>query len=203
MSAALLQDNEKFNELEDDRESCLHVLTWTALRLTNHTTSKGRSSDFLRAFDEEYENEDGVKGGALEKGFLVTREISRAVKFDRRPHLDKLIRELTEAFAVRYEEPPSARDLQALEDALEAHIPESVMTNLPAFSYRKRLDDLVAPSWLVDPFRRYLDADTWPPSDEARGQLIGTGSSKKRAREQGKLEQPIPRMKSQRLSDGS
>jgi hypothetical protein len=48
----------------------------------------------------------------------------RMVKFDRRPHLDKLIRELTEAFATRYEEPPSARDLQALEDALEAHVPE-------------------------------------------------------------------------------
>ncbi|KIM72265.1 hypothetical protein PILCRDRAFT_82020, partial [Piloderma croceum F 1598] len=37
MSAALLQDNEKCNELEDDRESCLHVLTWTALRFTKHT----------------------------------------------------------------------------------------------------------------------------------------------------------------------
>jgi hypothetical protein len=203
MSAALLQNNKKFNELEDDRESCLHVLTWTALRLTNHTISNGRSSDFLRTFDEEYQNEDGVKGGELKMGFLVSRKIPRMVKFDRRPRLDKLIEELTEACAVRYEKPPSARDLQALEDALEAHVPESVMTNLPAFSYRRRLDDLAAPSWLVDTFHRYLDADPWPPSDEAQGQLIGTGSNKKRAREQGKLEQRIPRMKSQRLSDGS
>jgi hypothetical protein len=173
------------------------------LRITNHTISNGRSSDFLRAFDEEYENEDGVKGGELKMGFLVSCKIPRVVKFDRRPHLDKLIRELTEAFAARYEEPPSARDLQALEDALEAHVPESVMTNLPAFGYRKRLDDLAAPSWLVDTFRRHLDADTWPPSDGAQGQLVGTGSNKKRTREQGKLEQRIPRMKSQRLSDGS
>jgi hypothetical protein len=67
----------------------------------------------------------------------------------------------------------------------------------------KRLEDLAAPSWLVNTFRRYLDADTWPPSDTARGQPIGTGSNKKRAREQGKLEQRIACMKGQRLSDGS
>jgi len=136
------------------------------------------------------------KGGDLKRGFLATREIPRVVKFDRRPQLDALVRELTEAFAVRYEEPPSGMDLQALEDARVVKVPESVMTNLPAFSYRKRLDELAASSWLVDTFRRYLDANPWPPSDKARGQPIGTGSSNKRAREQTKLE-------SQRLRDGS
>jgi hypothetical protein len=203
MSAALLQDKQKCNELEDDRESCLHVLTWTALRFTNHTLTGGGTSRFLRPFDEEYEDEEGVKGGDLKRGFLATREIPRVVKFDRLPHLDALIRQLTETFAARYEEPPSADQLQALEQAQAANIDPSIISGLTAFNYQKRLDDLVAPSWLVDTFRRYLDADTWPPSDEARGQLIGTGSNKKRAREQGKLEQRIPRMKSQRLSDGS
>src|ERR1700689_280189 len=127
MSAALLQDNEKYNELEDDRESCLHVLTWTALRFTNHTISGGGTSRFLRAFDEEYEDEEGVKGGDLKRGFLATREIPRVVKFDRRPQLDALIEELTETFAIRYEKPPSTKDLQALEDAQVSNIPESVI----------------------------------------------------------------------------
>jgi hypothetical protein len=203
MSAALLRNNKKFNAVEDDRESCLHVLAWTALRFTKHTCSEGDSSTFLRAFDEEYETADGVKGGDLKKGFLLGRDIPRLVKFDRRPHLDKLIRELTEAFAVRYEEPPSAKDLQALEDAQIANVPESVMTNLPAFSYRKRLDDLAAPNWLVDTFRRNLNADFWPSSDKFREQPIGTGSSKKRAREQDKLVVRIPGTKSQRRSNGS
>ena len=69
----------------------------------------------------------------------MTREIPRVVRFDRRPHLDKLIRELTESFATRYEEPPTARDLQALEDALEAHVPESVIfgvNNVLAYAAR-------------------------------------------------------------------
>jgi len=203
MSVALLRNNDKCNELEDDRESCLHVLTWTALRCTNHTISGGSTSRFLRAFDEEYEDEESIKGGDLKRGFLATREIPHAVKFDHRPHLDKLIRELTEAFAVRYEEPPSAKDLQALEDAQIANVPESVMTNLPAFSYRKCLDNLAAPSWLVDTFRHNLNPDLWPSSDKFRRQPIGTGSSKKRAREQGKLEVRMPGTKSQRRSDGS
>jgi hypothetical protein len=111
MSAALLRNNKKCHELEDDRESCLHVLIWTALRFTEHTCSEGHSSTFLRAFDEAYEDGDGVKGGDLKRGFLATREIPRVVKFDGQPHLDKLIRELTEAFAVRYEEPPSAEQI--------------------------------------------------------------------------------------------
>ncbi|KAF8240909.1 hypothetical protein L208DRAFT_1383903 [Tricholoma matsutake] len=41
---------------------------------------------------------------------------------------------------------PQPKDLQALEDALVANVPESVMSNLPTFTDRKYLDDLVAPS---------------------------------------------------------
>jgi hypothetical protein len=178
-------------------------LIWTALRLTNHTISNGRSSDFLRAFDEEYENEDGVKGGALKKGFLLGRDIPRVVKFDRCPHLDKLIRELTKAFAACYEEPLSDEDCETLKDMKSNNAPPSYLYSNAAFKYQKHLNDLVTPSWPVDTFRRHLNADFWPPSDEARGQPIDTGSSKKRAREQGELEVRIPGTKSQRRSDGS
>jgi hypothetical protein len=125
------------------------------------------------------------------------------VKFDRRPHLDKLIEELTEGFSVRYEKPLSTKVLQALEDAWVSNVPESVISNLPALSYRKRLDDLATPSWLVDTFRRHLNADPWPLSAKAQGQPIGIRSGKKRAREQAKLEPCIPHAKSQRFSNGS
>ena len=202
MSAALLHDNSKCNKLEDDRQSCLHVLTWTALRFTDHTISGGGTSRFLRAFDEEYEDEDGVKGGDLKEGFLLGRSIPRVVQFDCRPHLDALIRELTEAFAARYE-PPSDDYIRGLERARADNVDPSIMRLLPAFDYQKRLGDLTAPSWLVDTFRRHLDAEPWPQSDKAQRQAIGTGSSKKREREQAKLESRIPHAKSQRFSDGS
>jgi hypothetical protein len=203
MSAALLRNKDKCNELEDDRESCLHVLTWTALRFTDHTISGGSINRFLRAFDEEYEDEEGVKGGDLKRGFLATREIPRVVEFHGRPQLDKLIRELTEAFAARYEEPPSAEQINQLQRLRDKGLTDEELGNDVVLNYEKRMAFLKSPDWLVHTFRCYLSADPWPGSDKARGQPIGTGSSKKRAREQDKLEVRIPGTKSQRRSDGS
>ena len=78
-------NSEKLNDLKDDRESCLHVLTWMALNSTNHTISGGSSCTFLRIFDEDYEDKSCVKGGDLKKDFLLCREIPCTVKFDGRP----------------------------------------------------------------------------------------------------------------------
>jgi hypothetical protein len=103
-------------------------------------------ADSSGVFDGEYQDEQDVKGGDLKMGFLVTREITRVVKFDRRPELDALIKELTEAFAARYEEPPSAKDLQALEEALAANLPPSIMAGLTTFKYQQHLDNLAAPN---------------------------------------------------------
>jgi hypothetical protein len=204
MSAALLRNNDKCNELEDDRESCLHVLTWTGLRFTNHTISGSGTSRFLRAFDEEYEDEEGVRGGDLKKGFLLGHDIPRVVKFDDRPHLDKLIEELTEAFAVRYEKPPSAEQINQLQRLRDKGLTDEELGNdSVVLNYEKRMAFLKSPDWLVHTFGRHLKADPWPLSDKARRQPIGTGSSKKRAREGCKLEVRIPGAKSQRRSDGS
>ena len=203
MSAALLHDNSKCNKLEDDRESCLHVLTWTALRFTDHTISGGGTSRFFRAFDEQYQDKDGVRGGDLKKGFLLGRDIPRVIKFDPRPHLDALVRELTEVFAARYEEPPSAEQISQLQRLRDKGLTDDELGNDVVLNYEKRMASLKSPSWLVDTSRHHLDSEPWPLSDKAQGQLIVTGSSKKRAREQAKLESRIPHMKSQRFSDGS
>ena len=61
---------------------------------------------------------------------------------------------------------------QVFEYARVANVPESIMTNSAALSYRKGLDDLAAPSWLVDTFHRHLNIHPWPLSDEAQGQSI-------------------------------
>jgi len=204
MSAALLRNNNKCNELKDDRESCLHVLTWTTLHFTNHTISGSGTTRFLRAFDEEYEDEEGVRGGDLKKGFLLGHDIPRVVKFDRRPQLDALIEELTEAFAVRYEKPLLAEQINQLRCLRDKGLTDKELGNdSVVLNYEKRMAFLKSPDWLVHTFGRYLDADPWPLSDKAQRQSIGTGSSKKRAREDGKLEVRIPGTKCQRRSDGS
>ena len=142
-----------------------------ALRFTDYTTS-GCTRDILRTFRNAYDTTESTEGAYVKKGILLFHDVSRVVKFDHRPQLDALIEELTRTFAVRYENPPPPMNLQAPRDAC---IPESIITQLPAFSYQKRLDDLVAPNWLVDIFRRYLSADPWPVSDKAtRRNPIGT-----------------------------
>ena len=142
-----------------------------ALRFTDYTTS-GCIRDTLRTFRNAYDTTESIEGGYVKKGILLGHDVSRVVKFDHRPHLDALTKELTRTFAVRYANPPPPIHLQAIRDA---YIPESIITQLPAFGYQKRLDDLVAPNWLVDTFRRYLIADPWPVSDKAtRSKPIGT-----------------------------
>jgi hypothetical protein len=173
-----------------------------ALRFTNHTISGGSASRFLRAFDEEYQDEQDVKGD-LKMGFLLAREITRVVKFDHRPQLDALVRELTEAFAVRYEEPPSAEQINQLQRLRDKGLTDEELGNDVVLNYEKRMAFLKSPDWLMHTFWRHLNTDPLPPSDRARGQAIGTGSGKKRAREQAKLEPRIPYAKSQRFTDGS
>jgi hypothetical protein len=89
------------------------------------------------------------------------------VKFDHRPQLDELIKELTETFTVCYEKPPSREDFETLKDMQSNNTPLSYLHSNAAFKYQKRLDDLATPSWLVDTFRRHLDTDPWPLSDKA------------------------------------
>jgi len=133
------------------------------------TCSEGGSGTFLRAIDEEYETADGVKGGDLKKDFLLGRD---RFKFDRRPQLDALIRDLTDAFAARYEELLTADQFDALKQMQSSNVPSFFLGENITFKYQKRLNDLVSPSWLVDTFQRSLDTDPWPPSDKARGQPI-------------------------------
>jgi hypothetical protein len=158
---------------------------------------------FLRAFDEEYEDEEGVKGGDLKRVFLATHEIPRVVKFDQQPHLDALNKELTQTLAVRYEEPPSAEQINQLQCLRDKGLTDEELGNDSILNYEKRMAFLKSPDWLVHNFECHISADSWPPSDKAQVQPIGTGFSKNRARERCKLEVRIPGAKSQRLSDGS
>jgi hypothetical protein len=139
-------------------------LTWTVLHFTKHTISGGSSNRFLRAFDEEYEDEDGVKGGILKKGFLLGCDIPCMVKFDCCPCLDRLIKELTEAFAVHYDKPLPHGDFEALKDMQSNNAPPSYNSS---FKYQQWLDDLATPSWLVDTFHCHLNVDPWSPSNKA------------------------------------
>ena len=198
MSAELLQEIKKRNELEDDRESCLHVLTWMALRYTSHSISKGCLKGFLKDFDETYEVTGGVNGGMYKESSLLRRAIPKQVKFDRRPHLDNLIDELTKTFAIRYETKPSKEEFERFEewekkgkfgknpseeDSEELKLLfKKVLADLRVSIYRERTGSLKKRGWLVETFKRHLDAGSWPTSDKAKKQLTDDEHRAKRRR---------------------
>jgi hypothetical protein len=193
MSAALLQNTAKPNELEDDRESCLHVLTWMVLCYTElgilNDTELGNSNvtwrDLLRPFDEAYKAGDVVKGGIHKQVSLTDNNIPDLVKFNDRPHLDALIEELTKTFAFRYKK-PTEDDFKEF-DELEAtglHS-EKLLAADPVFKYRDRMSSLQSRGWLVKTFRHHLAGDPWPTSDkpvekDSEGEVIEPSAKRRR-----------------------
>ena len=209
MSAALLQNAAKPNELEDDRESCLHVLTWMSLchtelssandaELSSSNDTELSSSmymelddsnvtwrDLLMPFDEAFKVGDGVRGGIHKQVSLTDNKIPRHVKFNDRPHLDALIEELTETFAFRYKK--LTKDDFKKFDELEAtglHS-EELLAAHPVFNYRDRMSSLQSRGWLVKTFRHHLAGDPWPTSDkplekDSEGEVVEPRTKRRR-----------------------
>lgn len=211
MSAALLKNPSAPHLLEDDRESCFHVLVWTALKYSKHRTcepalrpssdrdppaSGGDIMEFLRAFDEAYADAAGnVRGGQLKSGVLVTGSLCLKVRFEKRPLLDKLVDDLNRIFQVRYENPPSQEDKDELNELRAAGAPESELRRLSAYKYQARKDKLRARGWLVDTIRSYLTTpDNWPDDNAERQKTVGqTGSKRKVAMDQANLDGRAPK----------
>ena len=162
MSAGLLRDDDAgVNELADDRESCLYVLTWTALRYTKHTIKNDTLIELLRPFNEVSKVRDFVKGGKFKLVSFLHRDIPVQVRFDGGPHLDKLIADLTSVIAARYEALPSPL-------YTEASRIEILLKNLR----NAAMDSLKRRGWLVETFKRHLDAGSWQSLDEVVKQSI-------------------------------
>jgi hypothetical protein len=131
------------------------------------------------------------------------------VKFKDRPALDQLVKELTDALSVRYEQPPTAEDIELLDEARNSamHIPFKLLSGLVAFRYEERMRKLTSSSWLVDTFRRHLaDRAVWPQSDKAVPQVVDSGglmSSRKRKSDQARIESNVPRLGKMLKEDGS
>jgi hypothetical protein len=166
MSARLLEDQNHFHDIEDDRESALYVLLWTALRYTKHAEELKNTvtvKQLLEAFDEASpDGSGGVMGGVLKTKFLSTNS---ELRFEGRPQFEALILKLCRAFGFRYA-------VQLFPEDTER--------------FRKGREILRSENWLVDMLRHFLDADGWPSDDKAEPQetVIEATTSHKRELDQ-------------------
>lgn len=138
MSVAVLEENNKCHEIADDRESSLHVLTWTALRCMKYeilNKDKG-VKEFFDAFDEARKRDNGsFHGGISKKVLMVTNHMRSWINFEATP-LNGLIEELNGVFAVRYENKPTKQQRDQLQEVLKGPHP-------PADEYLRNNDVVV------------------------------------------------------------
>ena len=98
MSVALLQNTQDVHEILDDRESAFHVLTWSALRYTPHS-SRDDVGLHLMPYDEVIAYRSGAVEGGSGKMYMIQNGLK--VTFHP-PELHNLIDELRRWFRERY-----------------------------------------------------------------------------------------------------
>ena len=155
MSVALLQNDRHVHEILDDRESAFHVLTWSALRYTAHS-SRDDVGPHMKPYDEAVAYQDGnVEGGSGKKNM-----IQNGLKVIFHPSvLHKLIDDLRALFDLRY--PPLSvtlcDDIHCIWKARNA----------------RRLEQMKCRDGLVRIFREWLRSPDWLSADMAKANALG------------------------------
>ena len=176
MSVTLLENNQHVHGILDDRESAFHVLTWSALRYTAHS-SRDDVGPHMKPYDEAVAYRDGnVQGGSGKKNMI--RDPLKVTFHP--PALHELIDDLRALFDLRY--PPLSvtlcDDIHCLWKAKNA----------------RRLQQMKCRDGLVRIFREWLRSPDWLPADMAKANALG-----KRAAQDTNLRPS----KSQKRNDGS
>jgi hypothetical protein len=158
--------------ITDDLESFLHVLSWVALRFARHQlTPKGLTDLLVQVFDNAYVEDDGSpRGGLGKQNFMIARTIKKSGFHH--PILPKLFQDLTEVYAVRYDEPPSDADIAEFhrlraEDPAMAKAMEHYGAKVP--EYERKMAALGSSDWMLQRFTEALaDVKLWPPGDKSQ-----------------------------------
>jgi len=220
MSAALLQNPELRQDLQDDRESAFHVLSWIALRYTKHNKLHELSS-LLDVYDECHDTAAGARGGRGKLAFMD--HDCKTLEFDRRPALTELVRSLAVTISVRYDDspipkadieevhllllnldtdPPGPQDIPAIYSLLSPPDPVDFGRQLQAYPFALAKLKIRKRGWLVRSIRHFADDDPrWHESDKAELNPIIGGSTGKR-KIQTDFEDRIPSTKSMKLLNG-
>ncbi|PPQ73445.1 hypothetical protein CVT26_015832 [Gymnopilus dilepis] len=204
MSVALLKNPSAEHCIEDDRESALYVLLWTALRHSKHSTPSGTTAPHSSShpisllhlgFDEAYTTSSGeMRGGHIKACILLGNRLSNVVQFHQRPQLDALLTALQEVFQFRYQPRPKDKDCQLFEKLKEEGFDENFLKLTIPYMYFNGLEKLKQRGWLVNTLRDFLSNDDWPQADKAELQGIPQTTNKRQfVQDQLSLIEPDPK----------
>ncbi|GJJ09148.1 hypothetical protein Clacol_003370 [Clathrus columnatus] len=159
IACRLLEDPTAVQDLTDDVESFIHVLTLISFRYAKHNLSNETVNAYLASiFDRAYYEKDGLaKGGDTKMNYLSSPSQLTKTQFEN-PILKELLLTITDTIATRYRETPSLKEakgsLTVLKHLVNAH--EETLV---------RLKDS---EWIIGEFASALKSPSWPANDEAR-----------------------------------
>ncbi|RDB29759.1 hypothetical protein Hypma_013831 [Hypsizygus marmoreus] len=187
--------------LADDMESLLHVLSWVALRYMSHAMRPADLSKTLETtFDGHYKEGLQWVGDRSKKIFLTGREISRIGL--KNAVFVYLLRDLTDIFAVEYEEPePRAFEkYNALmkQGGLSTGTPQEKKLANQVVDYNERKAQRESPEWVLGIFEQALEDSSWLPDDSRVMNKLPTKRDGGRKRKTADDEIPSDRSESRR-----
>jgi hypothetical protein len=158
--------------LQDDLESSIYVLLWITL-MYSETSDKSQVPSFLSGVLDP--RPYGTTGGYGKADFLKARTFLQRVTYLGRPALHRLITQLAELFAVRYEDEPTDgqyanADFLSMNIAANPDVPEfqKAYEETIVYSYRNRIQALSGYQYTIDLFEDALrDPASWPSDDHA------------------------------------
>jgi hypothetical protein len=160
------------HNFKDDLESSVYVLLWVALMYSEPSERDLVAAFLMNVLDPQ---PSGTTGGSSKADFLQARTFLKQIQFPGRPELHRLIDQLAQLFAVRYEtEPGSAerlageryRSLVAQSQPSERTLLLDMFKSNPIYTYDQRmlkLEDHVATIALFDD--SLAERSQWPDGD--------------------------------------
>ena len=184
MSAHLVKNIHAIHGVEDDLESSLYVVLWTALMFKeSYMSSVDRTQFIMQVFDA-----DPLvgSGGSAKSNWLVARtDFLRDLFVDCKP-LDDVVLELTQFFAHRYSVvPPEAQEtlvqLQlSLAEIMDGVGPaptavqrkimnaaQNILLESVAYQKEMGMKKLQSHEAVIDIYNKHLESPGWPDQDAA------------------------------------
>ncbi|KAG1726334.1 hypothetical protein EDD22DRAFT_961450 [Suillus occidentalis] len=172
MSAYLVAHSDAIHRVEDDLESSLYVLLWTALKHSiTHMNIEDRTKLLTQVFD----------GGSSKEGWLMTRTHLPPDVFLGRKSLDNLVIELCTFFSHRYTKIPDEEkvSLASLRSVLQKHkdgplymaVQDYVEKSL-AYKNEMAIKLLSSHDSVISIYDKYLQEPGWPEDPAVEQEVL-------------------------------
>ncbi|KAI5983284.1 hypothetical protein EDD15DRAFT_2533854 [Pisolithus albus] len=178
MSAALLENPGHSHVLEDDIESFVHVLGWTALSYLPSPMDRSKRTHIASLlYDHSFKVTTGrEEGGLVKELYLKSGDYpSKYFTLTEPCPILELIRELASPFQARYSKAPTDAEWETFEYIItlvsNGQLREEALYCQTAHRYQLGIHRLSSSEWFLSTIQDALERPGWPAKDGAGAKL--------------------------------